>query len=90
MEMCMQIKLPYSTTGMMLHLEDDLDVEVLASSIESMPKSDKTEDGEPDRFSKALRAFQRKGEGCHHLFGSYQTGAEQAYYPVYVKRNQGR
>lgn len=44
MEMCMQIKLPYSTTGMMLHLEDDLDVEVLASSIESMPKSDKTED----------------------------------------------
>lgn len=28
----------------MLHLEDDLDVEVLASSIESMPKSDKTED----------------------------------------------
>lgn len=42
--MCMQIKLPYSTTGMMLHLEDDLDVEVLASSIESMPKSDKTED----------------------------------------------
>ncbi|HIW58586.1 MAG: nickel-dependent lactate racemase [Clostridiales bacterium] len=40
----MQIKLPYSTTGMMLHLEDDLDVEVLASSIESMPKSDKTED----------------------------------------------
>ena len=44
MEMCMQIKLPYYTTGMMLHLEDDLDVEVLASSIESMPKSDKTED----------------------------------------------
>ena len=44
MEMCMQIKLPYSTTGMMLHLEDDLDVEVLASSIESKPKSDKTED----------------------------------------------
>lgn len=28
----------------MLHLEDDPDVEVLASSIESMPKSDKTED----------------------------------------------
>ena len=40
----MQIKLPYSTTGMMLHLEDDLDVEILTSSIESMPKSDKTED----------------------------------------------
>lgn len=44
MEMYMQIKLPYSTTGMMLHLEDDLDVEILTSSIESMPKSDKTED----------------------------------------------
>ena len=28
----------------MLHLEDDLDVEILTSSIESMPKSDKTED----------------------------------------------
>lgn len=40
----MDIKLPFSTEGMQLHLDDDLDVEVLASSIESMPKSDKTED----------------------------------------------
>lgn len=40
----MQIKLPYSKTGMMLRLDDDMDVEVLTSSIENMPKSDKTED----------------------------------------------
>lgn len=40
----MQIKLPYSTTGMVLHLDDAMDVEVLVSSIESMPKSGKTED----------------------------------------------
>ncbi len=40
----MDIKLPYSTTGMMLHLDDDLDCEVLTSSIDSMPKSGKTED----------------------------------------------
>lgn len=40
----MQIKLPYSKTGMMLRLDDDMDVEILTSSIENMPKSDKTED----------------------------------------------
>lgn len=40
----MDIKLPFSTEGMLLHLDDDLDYEILASSIESMPKSDKTED----------------------------------------------
>ena len=40
----MQIKLPYSTTGMLLQLDDGMDVEVLTSSIEDMPKSDKTED----------------------------------------------
>lgn len=44
MESYMQIKLPYSTTGMLLHLDDDMDVEVLTSSVENMPKSDKTED----------------------------------------------
>ena len=40
----MDMKLPFSTTGMMLHLDDSMDYEVLSSSIESMPKSDKTED----------------------------------------------
>lgn len=44
MESYMQIKLPYSTTGMLLQLDDGMDVEVLTSSIEDMPKSDKTED----------------------------------------------
>lgn len=40
----MDMKLPFSTEGMQLHLDDDLDFEILTSSIESMPKSDKTED----------------------------------------------
>ena len=40
----MDMKLPFSTTGMMLHIDDSMDYEVLSSSIESMPKSDKTED----------------------------------------------
>ena len=40
----MDMKLPFSTTGMMLHLDNSMDYEVLSSSIESMPKSDKTED----------------------------------------------
>ena len=40
----MDIKLPFSREGMMLHLDDELDYEILESSIESMPKSGKTED----------------------------------------------
>ena len=40
----MDIKLPFSREGMMLHLDDDLDYEILESSIESMPKTGKTED----------------------------------------------
>ena len=40
----MDIKLPFSTTGMMLHMDEELDYELLVSSIESMPKSSKTED----------------------------------------------
>ena len=40
----MEMTLPYSTTGMSLHLDDDLDVEILESSISAMPKSDKSED----------------------------------------------
>ena len=40
----MDIKLPFSREGMMLHLDDTLDYEVLESSIESMPKTGKTED----------------------------------------------
>lgn len=40
----MDMKLPYSRSGMMLHLDDTLDYEVLESSIQSMPKSGKSED----------------------------------------------
>lgn len=40
----MEIKLPYSRDGMMLHLDETLDYEILESSIASMPKSEKTED----------------------------------------------
>ena len=40
----MDIKLPFSREGMMLHLDDNLDYEILESSIESMPKTGKTED----------------------------------------------
>lgn len=40
----MEIKLPFSREGMMLHLDEDLDYEILASSIESMPENRKTED----------------------------------------------
>lgn len=40
----MEIRLPYSTTGMLLTLEDDWDYEILESSIGKMPKSNKTED----------------------------------------------
>lgn len=40
----MDIKLPFSREGMMLHLDENLDYEVLESSIESMPKTGKTED----------------------------------------------
>ena len=40
----MDMKLPFSTTGMMLHIDDSMDYEVLSSSIESMPKSDMTVD----------------------------------------------
>ena len=40
----MDIRLPFSTEGLQLHLDDDLDFEILTSSIESMPKSGKSED----------------------------------------------
>lgn len=40
----MEMKLPFSRDGMMLHLDDRLDIEILESSIESMPKTGKTED----------------------------------------------
>lgn len=40
----MDIKLPYSKEGMLLHLDDQLDYEVLESAITSMPKSKKSED----------------------------------------------
>lgn len=40
----MDLKLPFSREGMMLHLDGTLDYEVLESSIESMPKTGKTED----------------------------------------------
>ena len=40
----MDLKLPFSREGMTLHLDEKLDYEVLESSIESMPKTGKTED----------------------------------------------
>ena len=40
----MNIKLPYSREGMMLHLDDTLDYEILESAIASMPESGKSED----------------------------------------------
>lgn len=40
----MNIKLPYSRDGMMLHLDETLDYEILESAIASMPKSEKSED----------------------------------------------
>ncbi|KAI4451922.1 Lactate racemase [Eubacterium plexicaudatum ASF492] len=40
----MDMKLPYSGDGMMLHLDDTLDYEILESSIGSMPKTGKSED----------------------------------------------
>ena len=40
----MDIKLPYSRDGMMLHLDDTLDYEILESSISSMPKTNQSED----------------------------------------------
>lgn len=40
----MDMRLPFSREGMMLHLDDNLDYEILESSIESMPETDKTED----------------------------------------------
>ncbi|MCI9138082.1 MAG: nickel-dependent lactate racemase [Lachnospiraceae bacterium] len=40
----MDIKLPFSREGMMLHLDDNLEYEILESSIESMPRTEKTED----------------------------------------------
>lgn len=40
----MDIRLPFSREGMMLHLDDKFDYEILESSIESMPRSGKTED----------------------------------------------
>ena len=40
----MDIKLPYSRDGMMLHLDDTLDYEILESSIASMPKTNQSED----------------------------------------------
>lgn len=57
----MDMKLPFSTTGMMLHIDDSMDYEVLSSSIESMPKSDKTEDEivlEARRIQLVLQSFQ--------------------------------
>ena len=38
----MKINLPFSTTGMMLDLDDSLDYEILESAIVSMPKPEKT------------------------------------------------
>ena len=40
----MEMKLPFSREGMTLHLDDRFDIEILESSIESMPKTGKTED----------------------------------------------
>lgn len=40
----MKIKLPFSTMGMTLDLEEHLDYEILESAIETMPVSDQTED----------------------------------------------
>lgn len=40
----MDITLPYSKEGMALHLDDQLDYEILESAITSMPKSEKSED----------------------------------------------
>ena len=40
----MEIRLPFSTTGMTLQIDDDLDYEILESAIGSMPRSGKTED----------------------------------------------
>lgn len=40
----MDIKLPFSREGMTLHLDDNLEYEILESSIESMPRTGKTED----------------------------------------------
>lgn len=40
----MDIRLPYSREGMMLHLDESLDYEILESAIQSMPKSSRTED----------------------------------------------
>lgn len=40
----MDIKLPFSREGMLLHLEDKWDYEILESAIGSMPRSKKTED----------------------------------------------
>lgn len=39
-----KIKLPYSRDGMTLHLDASLDYEILESAIQSMPKSEKSED----------------------------------------------
>lgn len=40
----MEMKLPYSTMGMKLTIDDDLDYEILESAIASIPKTDKSED----------------------------------------------
>lgn len=40
----MDIRLPYSREGMMLYLDESLDYEILESAIQSMPKSNQTED----------------------------------------------
>lgn len=40
----MKLNLPFSKTGMMLNLEEELDYEILESAIASMPKSGKSED----------------------------------------------
>ncbi len=40
----MDIRLPYSRAGMMLHLDESLDYEILESAIQSMPENEKSED----------------------------------------------
>ncbi len=47
----MDMKLPFSTTGMMLHIDDSMDYEVLSSSIEVYAK---------ERSDRRTKSFSRQ------------------------------
>ena len=86
----MDIKLPFSTTGMMLHLDDGLDYEILTSSIESMSKNDRTEDEIVLEAMANPIGSPKLSELADYLFRPHKAGADKTHYSVYAQRDQRR